>query len=84
MKKLLLTATIVLSMGLCAFAQQGDGAFRRGGLRTDPDPLTTPSIPSGFSLTSDQNGDPDAPIGSGIAVLMGLGATYALGKRRKE
>lgn len=81
MKKLVLTATIVLSMGLCAFAQQGDGAMRRGGIRQQGDDITTPIIPQTFGGTQDADG---TPIGSGIAVLAGLGAAYALGKRRKE
>ena len=38
-----------------------------------------PNLPS-FNETTDQN----APLGSGIAVLMGLGAAYLVGKRRKE
>lgn len=82
MKKLVLTATIVLSMGLCTFAQQGDGAMRRGGVREGGNrDITTPIIPQTFGGTQDADG---TPIGSGIAVLAGLGAAYALGKRRKE
>jgi LPXTG-motif cell wall-anchored protein len=38
-----------------------------------------PALPD-FGSTGDQ----DAPLGSGIAVLMGLGAAYLVGKRRKE
>ncbi len=37
-------------------------------------------LPSSHGLTSDSN----VPMGSGIAVLMGLGAAYLVGKRRKE
>ena len=33
---------------------------------------------------SDSDTSADAPLGSGIAVLMGLGAAYLVGKRRKE
>ena len=33
---------------------------------------------------SDSDTSADAPLGSGIAVLMGLGAAYMVGKRRKE
>ena len=81
MKKLVLTAAIVLSMGLCAFAQQGEGAMRRGGESMSNRDITTPSIPQSFGGTQDADG---APIGSGIAVLMGLGAAYMVAKKRKE
>ena len=37
-------------------------------------------LPTGHGET----GDTSAPLGSGIAVLMGLGAAYLVGKRRKE
>ena len=37
-------------------------------------------LPSAHSETGDAN----APLGSGIVVLIGLGAAYALGKKRKE
>lgn len=82
MKKLVLTAAIVLSMGLGAFAQQGDGLLLRSESRANRgDRLTTPSIPHDFGLTTDQEG---APVGSGIAVLVGLGAAYMVAKKRKE
>ena len=32
----------------------------------------------------DSDQDQDGPLGSGIAVLVGLGAAYLVGKRRKE
>ena len=38
------------------------------------------SLPNGHGLATDSN----VPVGSGIAVLMGLGAAYLVGKRRKE
>ena len=81
MKKLVLTAAIVLSMGLGAFAQQGDGALLRSNSTRGDRNLTTPSIPQNFGLTTDQEG---APVGSGIAVLVGLGAAYMVAKKRKE
>ena len=40
-------------------------------------------LPNMHNLTDDQEGD-SGPLGSGIAVLMGLGAAYLVGKRRKE
>ena len=50
-----------------------------GGLRTNNN---TPLLP-GFGNPGDFDGT-DAPLGSGIAVLIGLGAAYAIGKKRKE
>ena len=96
MKKLVLTTALVLMMGTTVFAQQGGGALRRskeyrdylnagkmnnqaGGLRTTSN---TPLLP-GFGNPGDVDGT-DAPLGSGIAVLIGLGAAYAIGKKRKE
>jgi hypothetical protein len=57
-----------------------NGFFGMGGgtLFTRTTPVLT--LPSGHGATDDTN----APLGSGIAVLMGLGAAYLVGKRRKE
>ena len=38
-----------------------------------------PNLP-GHGATGEQNG----PLGSGVAVLLGLGAAYLIGKKRKE
>ena len=96
MKKLVLTTALVLALGLTTFAQSGGGALRRskeyrdylnagkmnyqaGGLRNN----NTPLLPNSFGNPGDFDGT-DAPLGSGIAVLIGLGAAYAIGKKRKE
>ena len=57
-----------------------NGFFGMGGgtLFTRTTPVLT--LPSGHGATDDAN----APLGSGIAVLVGLGAAYTLGKKRKE
>ena len=88
MKKLALTLAIVLTMGLGAMAQDG-GLLNRGvsfdkqqksGLRGEGD---VPGLPGGGSnFGSDEN--QDAPLGSGVAVLLGLGAAYLVGKKRNE
>jgi len=36
----------------------------------------------GHGLSGNQNAE--APLGTGIAVLMGLGAAYLIGKKRNE
>lgn len=84
MKKVALTIAIVLGISLCASAQWGGGLFQRGavmdeeyygaGYRNDP----MINLPS-HGQTDDQS----APLGSGIAVLAGLGGAYLLAKRRK-
>ena len=82
MKKLALTIAIVLTMGLCASAQsllQRDD-YDGGGFR-DGNDLTMPTIPN-YGQTGDQDGE--TPIGSGIAVLVGLGAAYAMKKRKEK
>ena len=93
MKKTVLTLAIALMMGTTVFAQQGGGALRRSkeyreylnagkmndGMRSN----NTPMLPNGFGNPGDVDGT-DTPLGSGIAVLVGLGAAYAIGKKRKE
>ena len=93
MKKLTLTLTLLLGLTMTTFAD--GGLFNRGnnakygqnsgfiyfnandGLRDDP--TATPLLPP---HGSDDN--VDAPLGSGIALLMGLGAAYLVGKKRRE
>ena len=87
MKKLVLTLAIVLTMGLSAFAQYDDGSLLgKSGIidfRTGSNDPTTPLIPYQHGLEGDFDGE-DAPLGSGIAVLAGLGAAYFVAKKRKE
>lgn len=87
MKKLTLTLAIVLGMGLGLNAQNS-GLFSRGyvfdeeyygagDFRGNGNPLL-PNHNYG------NNFDADAPLGSGLVLLAGLGAAYLVGKRRKE
>ena len=81
MKKIVTTIAIVLMMGLGASAQTSllgkennyDEKFRDG----DNTPFILPT-------SHGDEGDSDAPLGTGIAVLAGLGAAYLVGKRRSE
>ena len=86
MKKLALTIAIVLTMGLSSFAQDGgllnrgvtfdkDGGAKSSGLRGGG-----MGLPGDHGLVNDQ----DAPLGSGVAVLLALGGAYLVGKKRKE
>ena len=84
MKKLALTIAIVLGLSMTTFAE-GGGLFQRGAEQNQTSGVYNrnngPMLPA---HNSDQNGDADAPLGTGIALLAGLGAAYLIGKRRKE
>ena len=89
MKKLLLTIAIVLGMGMMSFAQEVEvyeeaGLFGKipGVFRTVEGDESLLNMP-GFGINEDVDAD-SAPLGSGIAVLAGLGAAYLLGKKRRE
>ena len=85
MKKLTLSILIVAGLTLGVMAQpSGGGLFQRGdeayetsGNRNS----NAPMLPSQHGSNNDQNA---SPLGSGIAVLVGLGAAYMIGKKRKE
>ena len=87
MKKLALTIVVVLGLGLTTFANSNDGGlFQRGaseptsGIYGDrAGGVFTPGLP-GHGESDNQ----DAPLGSGVAVLLGLGAAYIVAKKRKE
>ena len=87
MKKLALTIAVVLGLSLTTFANSNDGGlFQRGasestsGIYSNRDGgLMTPGLPD-----HDQDGNQDAPLGSGVAVLLGLGAAYMVAKKRRE
>ena len=89
MKKLALTTAIVLALSLTTFAQGGSMFHRensgengtslyesRGGFNKDG---SGPNLPGHGS-----NENNDAPLGSGIVMLLGLGAAYAVAKKRRE
>ena len=92
MKKTIITLSLILGLTMTTFAD--GGLFNRGNnakygqnsgfiyfnaqdaVRQAP---ATPMLPP---HGSDENNP--APLGSGIAVLMGLGAAYLVGKKRRE
>lgn len=84
MRKTITTLTLLLALTLCATAQNGGGIFQHGYVSEEAS-----NSRSGEGLLSlpgshGSNTDAEAPLGSGIAVLVGLGAIYLLGKQRKE
>jgi hypothetical protein len=84
MKKLALTIAVVLGLGLTTFANNDGGLFQRGaseptyGLYRDREERLL--VVPGHGETDNMN----APLGSGVAVLLGLGAAYMVAKKRKE
>ena len=93
MKKLALTIAILLGITMTTFAD--GGLFKRGynaengasgynyfGAKVEGDNAGSPAMPLLPQHGVDTN--QPAPLGSGIAVLMGLGAAYLVGKRRRE
>ena len=84
MKKLALTISIVLGLGLTTFAGHDGGLFKRGATAENANSregsgIMTPGLPGHGSSENS-----DAPLGTGIAVFAGLGAAYLISKRRKE
>ena len=84
MKKLALTIAIVLGLGMTTFAENGGGLFQRGeapaGIYGNRDgEFVSPLLPN-HGEEDNQN----APLGSGVVALLGLGAAYAMSKRNKK
>ena len=86
MKKLALTIAVVIGLGLASFANNEGGLFQRGASEPTSgiynDRTDTPLMP-GLPLHN-KDGNQPAPLGSGIAVLLGLGAAYMIAKKRRE
>ena len=85
MKKLVLTIAIILGITIGAFSQE-KGLFGLGRSRGEVDEFSINRDPSMLGLPGEHGStnDTPAPLGSGIAVLIGFGAAYAMSKRRKE
>ena len=92
MKKLILTSAIILGITLTTFADGGlfnrANNFKNGSSGysvyfttkdTGSEEVITPLLPN---HGSDDNAA--APLGSGVAMLLGLGAAYAVAKKRNE
>lgn len=88
MKKLALTTAIVMALGLAAVSQPDNN--HQGGLfgyGMEPreyagrgDTYSSPLLLPDHGKTDDQA----APLGTGAALLIGLGAAYLVGKKRKQ
>jgi len=87
MKKISLTIAIVLGLGLTTFADPNQGGLFQRGEATEPTPDAIYGIREGATPVlpnHNMTGNQDAPLGSGIALLLGLGGAYLVGKRRRE
>ena len=87
MKKLIMTIAIVLGLGMSTFAQEEmmyeeRGLFGKGNMSNRG--LFDEFLPPMDYETEDNQDADQGPLGSGIAVLMGLGAAYLVGKKRRE
>ena len=85
MKKILFAIAIVLTISFTANAQGRKDAFFNDWSSSNDDQwrtVLTLTLPSGdLGLIE---GDPGAPLGSGLMVLTALGAGYAVARKRKK
>ena len=95
MKKLVLTAAIILGFVMGSFAQNqqnNGGLFNRGATNNKGtrDGGTFSLCLPGHNFTTNWNGgsqghdDELLPLGNGALLLVGFGAAYALSKRKKK
>ena len=86
MKKLALTLAIVLGLGMTTFAD-GGGLFQRGNTPEQENAYFKNGDRGGLGMglpNHGESGNQDAPLGTGIVLLAGLGAAYLVGKKRRE
>lgn len=86
MKNTLITIAIILGLGMTALANPDIGGLFQRGAVSDEDYFSSrsnekPILPY-HELTSNQPAT--TPLGSGAAILLGLGAVYLVGKKRRE
>ena len=90
MKKTIVTIAILLGIGLSGMAQEGQGMLRRSQdyeQGRNANRMGDRGIGLTLPTTHGESGDFDGangPLGSGVAVLLGLGAAYLVGKKRRE
>jgi hypothetical protein len=80
MKKLILTFAMVLAVGIGSVSAQRSLLGKSDAEKAGDRDITTPKVVAQHNL----GGNQDAPLGSGVAVLLGLGAAYMVAKKRKE
>ncbi len=95
MKKLVLTAAILMGFVMGSYAQhslfeggnqQKGGLFNRGETESDYSKYIegqAPFFPGSHWSEANQDAD-EAPLGGGALLLIGFGAAYAMSKRNKK
>ena len=96
MKKLIITTSLIIGIGLTAvaenntsglFGRASNGNGRHSGYvlfgAKDGESATTLANTPMLPAHGQENNQP-APLGSGIAILLGLGGTYLISKRYKK
>ena len=95
MKKLIITTSLIIGIGLMAvaegntgglFGRAGNGSGNHAGyvLYGTKDGESTSDLLTPMLPQHGQETNQPAPLGSGIAVLLGLGAAYLAIKKHKE
>lgn len=86
MKKTIIAIIVIMMMGLTSIQAQNSGLFGRGndGENSNDNPAllnrdNMPVLPG-----HDSNDDATAPLGEGLLLLMGMGAAYAVVRKRKK
>ena len=79
MKKVLVTLSLVLTLGLGASAQS-DAFFSYSDV--DNQNRQSNGLPA-LPMRGQSDDQPAAPVGSGLLILAGLGAAYALKRKNK-
>lgn len=79
MKKFILSLTIVLGLGLCASAQNSLFGYAFDEENSAKAENESPLLPSHGQTTN----QPATPLAGGTLLLAGLGAAYAISKRKK-
>ena len=93
MEKLVATTAIILGLSLTTFAdgglfqrgynaQNGSSGYSYFSAKTEGDNASGVAMP--LLPQHGQETNQPAPLGSGIAILLGLGTAYLLGKKPKE
>ena len=88
MKKSLLTIAMLIGLSIGSSAQEGGGLFGMGPQRqSDYDYSSSYNSRDGLFLPSSHGLDEDStgtPVGSGVLLLIGFGAAYALKQRKSK
>lgn len=85
MKKLLIILSIVFGLSIASYSNNDGGIFKRG---KTPENENNSAIYNKGGIPGlpghGENDDQSAPIGTGIALLIGFGTAYAMYKQNKK